>query len=250
MNVRVMVFPGAHNLPLWLMSDLEIRYTKSRDEQIAAVQGCEVDVIHTSPDNLLLPDATGLTPFLAGTVGPLHLVALQSLDSPGLSPKQILAVDNARSGFGRLAYQWLRNHAPDLRYEVISVGGTPQRFEALKTNQATMAVMHPPFTQFSQAAGFNVLGRIDLGYPTLCGACREDVRRTDGIETYMENYRTVLEQLASADGPLLAREAFARNLKEVPEAVLNQIAEVMRREIVAAGVPFDPDSFQKLKNLP
>ena len=56
-KIRVMTFPGAHNLPLYLMDNLEIIYTKSRNEQIAAIQNGDVDIIHTSPDNLRLEDA-------------------------------------------------------------------------------------------------------------------------------------------------------------------------------------------------
>ncbi|CAH2904318.1 MAG: hypothetical protein PCALPYG08_7314 [uncultured Paraburkholderia sp.] len=74
MKLKVSVFPGAANLPLWLMDCCDISYTKSRDEQIHAVQSGLADVIHTAPDNLLLDDAKGLVPFMKGSAGPLVLV--------------------------------------------------------------------------------------------------------------------------------------------------------------------------------
>lgn len=244
-KIRVMVFPGAHNLPLWLMNSVEIEYTKSRDQQIAAIQDGKVDVIHTSPDNLSLPDATGLKPFLAGTVGPLELVAVQDA-----TPRQILAVDNPHSGFGRLAYKWLREHRQNLTYNVISVGGTPQRFESLKTGQATLAVMHPPFTEFCKQAGFMVMGRVDLGYPTLCAACQEDMIQSEGIQSYRQEYEDVLRRLADKEGSSLARAALARHLPDLQSELQEDIAEVMRREVIVAGVDFDVKLLSNLNNLP
>lgn len=244
MSTRVMVFPGAHNLPLWLMDNLAICYTKSRDEQIDTLQHGRVDIIHTSPDNLFLPDAAGLQPFLSGTVGPLELVATQK-DGP-----HVLAVDNPHSGFGRLAYNWLRQHAPNLTYTILPAGGTPQRLEALQSARATLAVMHPPFSQFCQANGYTVLGRIDTGYPTLCGVSREDSATSELLKTYRWNYREALAKLSTPQGTLLAREAFAGNLPDLPEHIRNPIADLMRVEVIAAGVDFHPADLQKLRALP
>lgn len=244
-KIRVMVFPGAHNLPLWLMNSVEIEYTKSRDQQIAAIQDGTVDVIHTSPDNLSLSDAAGLQPFLAGTVGPLELVTIQDANE-----RQILAVDNPHSGFGRLAYKWLREHRPELAYDVISVGGTPQRFESLKTGQATLAVMHPPFTEFCKQAGYTVMGRVDLGYPTLCAACREDMTQTQAVESYRQEYADVLQQLAGSEGSSLAKATLASHLPDIPSGPREAIAEVMRQEVISAGVDFDVQLLNKLNNLP
>ncbi len=162
---RVLVFPGAHNLPLYLMSDLELLFTRSRDEQIAALQNGAVDIIHTSPDNLRLPDAKGLINFLSGSVGPLSL-----LTTDPAAPSHTLAVDSSKSGFSTLAYDFLQKQHPELSYDVLEVGGTPQRLEAMKQGRASMAVMHPPFTQYAEMSGFQTLGRIDTpSLATLCG---------------------------------------------------------------------------------
>ncbi|MCF8568505.1 hypothetical protein LLE49_27685 [Alicyclobacillus tolerans] len=242
-QIRVMVFPGAQNLPLWMMDHIELRYTKSRDDQIAAIQDGAVDIIHTSPDNLSLPDAQGISAFLAGTVGPLELV-MTNREEP-----QILAVDNPRSGFGRLAYKWLREHLPDMPYQVFEAGGTPQRFQALRTGQATLAVMHPPFTEFCKDAGYTILGRIDIGYPTLCGVCRTELLKTERVKTYKVSYRNVIDRLADAQGTQLAREVMAKNLPDIPGDTRDKMADIMREEVIAAGVEFDPDTLTKLRDL-
>lgn len=242
-TTRVMVFPGAHNLPLWLMEDLDIRYTVSRDEQIQKINDGDVDIVHTSPDNLFLPDARSLVPFLAGTVGPLHLVATKTTNN------HVLAVDNPNSGFGRLAYDWLRSNHPDIQYQVVSVGGTKQRFEALTSGQATLAVMHPPFTELCEVKGYSVLGRVDTLYPTLCGACHKDFAHSTVIEQYRNDYRSAIERLAKDEGERLAQETLAIHLPDLNSSVRTRIANTMRREVVAAGVEFDETSLNRLKNL-
>ncbi|QQE78297.1 hypothetical protein [Alicyclobacillus sp. SO9] len=245
-QTKVMVFPGAHNLPLWLMEGLDIRFTKSRDEQIKAIQDGEADIIHTSPDNLFLSDAKGLLPFLSGTVGPLEIVSVTSNPKTGA----VLAVDNPKSGFGRLAYQWLAHNRPHLSYEIAAVGGTPQRFDTLKQGQATMAVMHPPFTQFCVFAGYQVLGRIDEGYPTLCGVCREEERNSNMVQSYAEEYTHALKVLSSQEGQSLAREVLQKHLPDIPLEARNHIADVMREEVTRAGAEFDDRKMQKLRDLP
>lgn len=240
--MRVMVFPGTHNLPLWLMKDVELMYTKSRDEQIAAIQEGRVQVIHTSPDNLLLPDAAGLKAFVAGTVGPLELV------STGREP-HVLAVDNPNSGFGRLAYKWLADNLPDFKYDVLAAGGTPQRFQALQQDIAGLAVMHPPFTQLCIDLGYSVLGRIDAGYPTLCGAATQSFIASGGGRHYRESYQQAVTLLSGPQGRTLAKQAMALNLPDMQPERVNSIADVMREEVVNAGVEFDENSFSQLREL-
>lgn len=242
LKTKVMVFPGAHNLPLWLMRDIEMVYTRSRDEQIAAIQEGQIDVVHTAPDNLFLPDADGLVPFLSGTVGPLDLVT-RGDDDPC-----VLGVDNPHSGFGRLAYRWLKEHRPTLNYDVLSVGGTLARFTALNEKRVTMAVMHPPFTQYCEQQGYEILGRIDVGFPTLVGVCRSSWMENPAMQDYRFRYREAVDRLAGSEGKDLTLEILRRQLGGSAET-FEWVAEVMRREIVEVGVDLDVQSFLSLKAL-
>lgn len=232
MHIRVMVFPGAHNLPLWAMTNPDIQFITcaSRDEQIAAIQTRQVDVIHTAPDNLRLPDAVGLVPFLAGSVGPLHLVRAYP-DDPAR-----LGVDNPESGFGLLAVRWLQTEMPRCQFGVIAVGGTRERYHALREGTVTMAVMHPPFTEWCQDHGDEILGRVDApGTPTLVGVCQGDQLQQPWVETYRECYRQALARLAAADGAELARTLLEQHLHLAPTTSVS-IATALRTAVQAAGI--------------
>ena len=244
-KIRVMTFPGAHNLPLYLMDGIEIIYTKSRDEQIFSIVHDEVEVIHTSPDNLLLPDASDLIPFLPGTVGPLHL--FKRHDNANTLETQTLGVDNPHSGFAMLAYRWLRMaHLP--LPQVVEVGGTPQRFEALKSGRVDMAVMHMPFTQMCASLGFRSMGRIDEGYPTLCGAVKGVLADAPFVVSYRRQYEQALDTLSGPNGLELAVRIFEQHLAfaHVP---VPELAERMRLEVIAAGSIFHTASMRTVREL-
>lgn len=111
--------------------------------------------------------------------------------------------------------------------------------------------MHPPFTEFCKQAGYMVIGRVDLGYPTLCSACRADRVQTEPIQKYRQEYADVLRTLANdEEGTPLARAAVARNLPDLQSQLQEEIAEVMRQAVIAAGVDFDADLLSKLNDLP
>lgn len=227
-----MVFPGAHNLPLFLMDGVELRYARSRDEQIRSIQDGDVDVIHTSPDNLRLDDACGLIAFLGGTTGALSLVTVH----PSAGP-HTLAVDNRSSGFGVLAYDWLARNRPEWRYDIIEIGGTALRFQALQTGRATMAVMASPFTQQCERLHYVNLGRIDEGAVTLCGACRPDRLTQEQTEQYRAQYRAALDRLSAPDGDAVAARVL-RKYADLPPDIVDAIAHDMRESVVAAGIDY------------
>ncbi len=229
-KIRVMVFPGAHNLPLYLMDGLEIIYTKSRNEQIAAIQNGDVDIIHTSPDNLRLEDAKSLIPFLSGSVGPLSMMCTD----PTI-PFHTLAVDSAKSGFSTLAYDFLAKKWGSVSYDILEVGGTPQRLEAMKNNYASLAVMHPPFTQYAEMAGFKNLGRVGSeNSVTLCGVYKNGSSKSL-LSYYREQYRSAIEILSGEDGEITSESLIAEHI-DLPSDLLKSVAKVMRAAIVSAGV--------------
>lgn len=230
MTLRVMAFRGAHNLPLWTMDrGIDLRWCESLAEQLSAVRSGEVDVIHTAPDNLAREDAEGLSAFLGGTVGPLDLVA-----GPGGAPWR-LAVDDPRSGFGPLAAALLRRLRPGEPVEVVPVGGTRLRYRALVEGAATLAALHPPFTEWAIERGFRRLGRIDApGSVTLVAASRLERLHEPAVVAYGAAYREAVERLRGARGADIAREVIARNLGLRPP-VLDAVSRAMREAVVAAG---------------
>ena len=247
-RVDVMVFPGAHNLPLWVIQHvcpdlMTIHYTKSRDEQFAAFNSGAVQIIHTAPDNLWMPDAADCAPFMGGTVGELSLIANEQWEQT-----KRLAVDNPDSGFALLAYQWIAQHTDIEEYQIIPSGGTDGRFAALKTDAADAAVMHPPFTQLGVKLGFRVLGRVDEGVTTLVGVCRVHEVAELWVREYRELYRMALELLQGESGQVLAAELVREHLGGAGGAA-EAVADSMRRQIVKEGVELNWEQLNRLREV-
>ncbi|MDI3316283.1 MAG: methyltransferase domain-containing protein [Bacillota bacterium] len=237
--LRALVFPGAQNLPLWRMAEegrVELRLTASRQEQIERIAAGEVEVIHTAPGNLEQPDArrAGLRAFMGGSAGPLFLVA-----GPRWPGRRRLAVDDPGSGFAPLAYRWLaRAGLPE--ESRLAVGGTGRRWEALQAGEADLAVLHPPFSEWAEQAGFRLLARLDEGR-TLVGASRPDVPE-EALRAYVRAYRRALAGLMAEPGEaarlLEERAGVARELAPATaERLLTALAEA--GTALEADSPFD-----------
>ncbi len=247
-RIHVMVFPGAHNLPLWVIQHvcpdlLEIRYTKSRDEQFVAFQNRSVHIIHTAPDNLWMADAEGCAPFMGGTVGQLTLVANDKWEQ-----SERLAVDNPNSGFALLAYRWIDQYMDVGKYEAIPMGGTDGRFAALKNDLADAAVMSAPFTQMCVDLGFRVLGRVDEGVATMAGVCRAHEIEEFWVQEYKALYRLALELLRGDSGLSLATKLVQRHM-DMGESMAAAIAGSMQEPMIQAGVELREEEFNKAREI-
>lgn len=237
---EVMVFPGAHNLPLWwmeanLFSDnlIKIIPTTSRDEQIASLSDGRVDFIFTAPDNLLSPDAREFCPLVVGSIGQLSLVA-----TPQVSSLRRLAVDNPRSGYAGLAYEGMTKVGYlDKDYDIYPVGGTLQRYRAMANGDATLGLLHSPFTELAERAGWSVVHIVEETYPSLVVACRQTDLGTDRVVQFVNAYKLALHALSNNPPLTHLRNLFASHLKDLEE----DIRELILQKTLASYQELRPD---------
>ena len=148
-----------------------------------------------------------------------------------------LAVDSAKSGFSTLAYGFLAKKWSYLSYDILEIGGTAQRLEAMNDNRASLAVMHPPFTQYAVMSGFQNLGRVDSENSiTLCGVYKNGTAKPL-INHYREQYRSAIETLSGKHGEVASELLIAEHIN-LPAGLLKAVAKVMRVSIVSAGVDY------------
>ncbi|MDA8193628.1 MAG: hypothetical protein M0Z53_06495 [Thermaerobacter sp.] len=246
--VRLLVFPGVHNLPLWLMQDLgvlpmSIAYTTGRDALFEDLGQDRADITFAAPDNFLMDDAVGWEPFLNATVGPLRLMA-----SPRWPASRRVAVDNPRSGYAVLGYHYLNQHGfPPPTYTCRGFGGTPARLQALASGEADLAVLAEPYTTWARQQGLWEVGRVDTGFPTLVGACPQGLAGTKALHRFIEGYRTALAWLRQDTGfgktaQTLLRHGLDRDLSA-------RLAPVMGAECLRQPTTIDPAAIHRLATL-
>ena len=227
--------------------EVDLTRTPSSERQIRGLLAGEWDVAHTAVDNVFQyvdAEDADLVCVLVGEIGTdVRLVARDATDIRSLAGKR-LGVDSPRSGYALFAYRILaRSGIAGGGYDVLQVGGSTERAQALIGGTVDMAMLGSPFAEQAVAAGCRVLADAAdhaPGYPALTVA----VRRTWALA-----HRDVLVRYCRA---LLAgiRSAAAAGRGSPPPSFSEMRASVgralaLRRETLGSG-PMDVDRYLDL----
>src|SRR5262245_25783650 len=176
--IRLMVFPGAFNWPIWVAQDRSLFAENGVSVQIQETPGSVVqwtslakghsDLAITLMDNVVayregqgeapvtVPDAIALMASDA-TVMPT-LVTHPDITSYADLKGQTLSVDAVLTGLALVLFGLLE--AGGLKkgdYKIARTGGVAQRFEGLKRHEFAGALFNPPFSKQLEALGFRSL---------------------------------------------------------------------------------------------
>lgn len=243
-TTRVAIFPSAGSVHLYHAVDtgifasagldVDLHEVRSSDEQMALWDGGEVAFMHTAVDHLLRDRAGDPVAVRAEGIGELTVVAGADVDVRSAR----FAVDGVESAFSFVLQAIVsdrRGHALE-REQLVPVGGTKQRFEALSAGEVDGTTLHAPFDAMADAAGFVSLGshldvlpdlitvvavarRADVGSETLeryLGACADSCRSlldggADAIVTALERRGFPVQVAAGVAPQLLGPAGLARS---------------------------------------
>lgn len=265
-QLTVGVFPGAGNVHLYHAIDsglfqqagLEVNLMQvvSSDQQMAGWNDDDYDIMHTSPDHLLR-GVLKRDPVAVRAEGIGELAVHRRPGAP--LPTDRWAVDNARSAFAFVLRAVLADvvDRPVSEDQLVPVGGTLQRFQALPTDAVDGTTLHPPFDVLAAEQGFPRVGGHLQVAPDLITNVVVSPRETATAwhtRVYTEVCRMSTEELVSSGSPGIEAALLRRGLPEaavraaVPgllgPAGLSTSPEMTLRGIEAvAGLRrrFDPD---------
>ncbi|QRF22987.1 hypothetical protein FY534_04305 [Alicyclobacillus sp. TC] len=230
---RICVFPGAQNLPLWYMQKnfpetmLDLQYTSSRDEQFQLLNDRQVDLIYTAPDNLLQDDAKDIEMIHPAAMMPLYLMA-----TPGFRERQRLAVDHPASGYALIAYQAVQSIGLSLQdIEVVSAGGTRQRYEAMLHGKAELGLLHAPFSNLAQANDWFILAAPSLDDPLLVAACLSEHRHSPLIENFLNQYQQAVEKIVQPETMETCEQLLQQHMSNLSPSSIQSIAVDIRSQL-------------------
>jgi len=218
--------------------NVEMVEVHSSDEQMHLWDSGELTVMHTSPDHLLRDRAREPVALRAESIGELVLyrrpVATNTAARWG--------VDDADSAFALVLRRLLDAHGiPWTEEQLVSVGGTRQRWHAMKAGDIDGAVLHTPFSRQAEADGFiRVAGHrecVPLLITTTIVAARNDAASPPTLQylEVLERSREALRQGgASSIAQTLERRGWAASdaaTASVP--VLEQFAESTTADLTA-----------------
>jgi ABC-type nitrate/sulfonate/bicarbonate transport system substrate-binding protein len=176
--IRLMVFPGAFNWPIWVAQDRDLFAENGVSVQVEETPGSVVqwtslakghsDLAITLMDNVVayregqgeapvtVPDAIAVMASDA-TVMPT-LVTRPDIKSYADLKGQTLSVDAVLTGLALVLFGLLENGGLKREdYKVVRTGGVIQRFEGLKRHEFAGALFNPPFSRQLEALGFRSL---------------------------------------------------------------------------------------------
>jgi len=176
--IRLMVFPGAFNWPIWVAQDRDLFAENGVSVQVEEKPGSVVqwtslakghsDLAITLMDNVVayregqgeapvtVPDAIAVMASDA-TVKPT-LVTRPDIKSYADLKGQTLSVDAVLTGLALVLFSLLENGGLKREdYKIVRTGGVIQRFEGLKRHEFAGALFNPPFSRQLEALGFRSL---------------------------------------------------------------------------------------------
>lgn len=178
MNLKLIAFPGAPNLPIFAGLEhgffedaglaLELETTPSSKFQIESLVAGKYDIAATAFDNVVayregqgaveFANPPDLFVFMGATRIELSLVVAPQIESFADLRGKPLALDALATGFAFVLYHMLERAGLALEdCELVPVGATPQRWEAVRDGTAAGTLTIEPFTSVAAAQGFHVL---------------------------------------------------------------------------------------------
>jgi len=255
-QVRVMVFPGGANLPLWVAEEkgfnsragLEVALTPTPNSValVRALMSGEQDIALSAFDNVVayqegqgevkLDQAPDLFAFMAFSRGTLRLVVRPEVQSYAELRGKTLGVDAISTGYSMALVKLLQlGGLQPGDYRLESIGGTATRAEALMQGRIAGTMITSPLELAPEAQGCRRLANaVDvLGpYQTIVGAARRSWAAAHRA-TLIAFTRANLEALEWLFEPANRSEAvviYRKHLPNVPQAAAERAVAVLAGE--------------------
>jgi ABC-type nitrate/sulfonate/bicarbonate transport system substrate-binding protein len=177
--IKVDSFPGLSNFPMFAAQKkglfakyglaVDLMFTPNSESQRQGLANGEYQIIHTAADNAVAmvevakADAVIVT---GGDDGFNRIFAQPEIKSLSDLRGKTLVVDAPNTAFALLLYKALQEVGlSKADYKVHSVGGTPQRLNAMLTDRANAAagIINPPLSFEAAADGLNDMGSATKG---------------------------------------------------------------------------------------
>jgi len=269
--LKVKVFPGAQNLPLFAAQSqgyferhglkVEVLFTQNSQEQRDGLAAGEFQIAHAAVDNAvaMVERAKHDVVIVAGGDSSMNEFFVQPEIAAFSDLKgRTAVVDAPNTAYAvQLKKILLMNGLkPDADYRVLPVGGTFLRLKAMRENKENAASMlNPPFSVDAKAAGLKSLGRaVDLIGPYQASGIfvmRNWAKSNgDALERYLASYIEGVRWAVAPDNRSAGAKMLAEGLKLQPQTA-ERTVELMSDPSfgLARDARFDMQGFRNVLAL-
>jgi ABC-type nitrate/sulfonate/bicarbonate transport system substrate-binding protein len=216
---------------------VEMTVTGSSIEQQQALLDGRFDVGFQQPDHVVRAVESGadLFVFMAqGRAPGLTLVGAPAIRNLEDLRGRTVAVDGARTGYALLLRQLLDRAGVDpTRVTFEEIGGSEQRFQAMKSGAAVATLLNPPFDASLLATGYSALARIADAFPSYPGPVMAARRRwaaahEETLLAFIRAYDGAYDWLQDPSNHAAATRLLPARLAIAPQAASDALAEYAR----------------------
>ena len=245
-TIRLISFPGTGNLPVFVGCErglfagrgvaVEPETTPSSMYQAQNLVAGKFDIACTAADNVIayqegagevaLDRAPDLFILASATQIEVSFVVRPEIGSYAALKGRSLALDAVSTGFAFALYRMLEDAglAKD-DTAMVSVGATPQRWEAVQKGEHAGTLLIEPFAGMARAASYRVLGSTTTtfdhypGQVFTAGRLWAAAHRPE-VVGFLRGWLDALDWIADGSNTAAAGEILARNMQQMkPEAI-------------------------------
>jgi ABC-type nitrate/sulfonate/bicarbonate transport system substrate-binding protein len=270
-TIKVIVFPGGFNLPLWTGIerqffksyglDVEPQYTVNSVEQLSGMIAGRWEIALTGFDNIVayqegqgeakIDVTPDLFAFMGGDTAFLRLVVQPDIASYADLKGKTLSVDALTTGFAFVLRKMLaHNGLSESEVSFERAGGALQRFEALKAGKHAGTLLVTPFDLIGKQSGLRVLqsaSEVLPHYQGISGAARRSWAKdnADTLTAFIRGYLDALDWLYASGNKQAACELLAA---KVP-GMSPQLAASTYDVLLDRKAGFDPQAALDIKGI-
>ena len=253
-KITVNVFPGGFNWPSFVARDkgffehngirVALQFTPNSVAQMTGLAEGKFDIAITAADNIVAyAEGQGEAPigpqpeffaFMGSDSGFLSLVVTPKIKSFGDLKGKALSVDARTTGYAFVLFEMLaKNGLHEGDYSVAKVGGTAQRWNALRNNEQSGTLLSAPFNLLAREQHFVELAKATkvIGpYQGNVAATRRSwaKQHKDSVIAFIRGYAQAIDWLYE---PANREEAVRILEKNVPE-MSSSLAEQSYAELL------------------
>lgn len=267
--LRVIVFPGGANLPLWVAQEhglfaqegtsIAISPTPNSVFLVKSLMQGDQDIALSNFDNIVgyqegqgevtLSEAPDFFAFMGFSRGSVRLVVNPQIKSFADLEGKTLGVDAVATGYSLALRKMLRlSGLADGAYTLESIGGTAMRARALMENKIAGTILTTPLELVPESRGFRRLANLAdvVGpYQTIVGMARRSwaARHSDALIGFARAAVNAIEWLFDARNRIDVARIYRQHLPEASEAAALAAVDAMlrEREGFSRGGSLDPE---------
>jgi len=270
-ELKVMVFPGGFNWPIWAAQEngfftaeglkVSLTYTTSSVEQISSLMAGNHQIAMTAVDNVVayvegageaeLDEPADIFAFMGGDDGFLSLIVQGEVTRFKDLEGRELAVDAMTTGYAFVLRKMLQHGGvSEDKVNFVSVGGALQRMDAMKQGKYAGTVLMTPFDIVAELNGMNqLLKASDMfdHYQGVVGAARRSWAASHNRElvSYIRAYRKGLRWLYDFRNKQAAQAILMQHLPQVTGSLAERIYAVL----LAPEGGFEPNASLDMEGL-